>query len=107
MKRLFCIMLSIILLTPLGLLLPEVFKAGGAWGEWDVDEIKEMIGYIPEGLHKLSNIWHSPIPDYELKGWNRYIAYIFSGVIGVAMVVIAVYIFGRLITKKGKKNVSP
>lgn len=40
----------LILLSPLGLLLPEHFKAGDAWGEWGAGTFKELVGYIPQGL---------------------------------------------------------
>jgi len=43
----------LVLISPLGLLLPERFKAGDAWGEWGTDGIKELVGYIPQGLEKL------------------------------------------------------
>ena len=42
-------------LSPLGLLLPEHFKAGSAWGEWGIDEIQRLAGYVPVGLEKLSS----------------------------------------------------
>ncbi len=31
----------LIVLSPLGLILPERFKAGDAWGEWGTDGVKE------------------------------------------------------------------
>jgi hypothetical protein len=34
MKRLWCGLLVLILISPLGLILPGVFKSGAAWGEW-------------------------------------------------------------------------
>ncbi|MDD5354906.1 MAG: cobalamin biosynthesis protein, partial [bacterium] len=50
----------LIVLSPLGLLLPEHFKAGNAWGEWGVDEMRKLVGYIPRGLAKLSGLWQAP-----------------------------------------------
>jgi len=61
----------LIALSPLGLLLPEHFKAGSAWGEWGTDEMQELVGYIPKGLERLSSIWSAPIPDYAFKGWEE------------------------------------
>lgn len=98
----------LILLSPLGLLLPEYFRAGDAWGEWGTDTIKELIGYIPQGLEKLSGIWHAPLPDYAFRGWEEKglghlsFAYIMSAVAGIGAVVIAVFLIGRLLVKKGK-----
>lgn len=39
--------------SPLGLILPEYFKAGDAWGEWGTDTIKDLVGYTPVGLEKI------------------------------------------------------
>jgi hypothetical protein len=81
----------LIVLSPLGLLLPQHFKAGGAWGE----------------SPKLSGLWHAPIPDYTFKGWEEKglpllsFAYIISAAIGVLIVVLLVLIIGKILTKKG------
>lgn len=94
-----------VLLAPMGLILPEFFKAGGAWGEWGIDEIKDIAGYIPEGLRKLSGIWSAPFPDYTFSGWDKgirsYLSYIISGLLGVAVVVGAAYLI-TLILKRGR-----
>jgi len=96
----------LIALSPLGLLLPERFKAGAAWGEWGIDEIKELVGYIPSGLEKFSRLWSAPIPDYAFKGWEEKglgslsVAYIASAVIGILVTVAAVLLIGKLLSKK-------
>ncbi len=96
----------LILLTPLGLIIPEIFRAGGAWGEWGTDEIKHIVGYVPEGLKRLSEIWSAPFHDYAFSGWDKgirsYIAYIISGLIGVAIVIVATYLFAKVI-KRGER----
>jgi cobalt/nickel transport protein len=96
----------LILLTPVGLILPRLFHAGGAWGEWDAAEIREIAGYIPEGLKKLSGKWSAPVSDYAFSGWDEgiksYIAYILSGILGVAAVVAVAYILGKIL-KRGER----
>ena len=98
-----------ILLSPLGLILPEHFKAGDAWGEWGTDTIKELVGYIPQGLEKLSSLWSAPIPDYAFKGWegrglsHLSLAYIISTVLGIAVTVAIVLLIGKILVKKGDK----
>ncbi|MDD4907666.1 MAG: PDGLE domain-containing protein [Candidatus Omnitrophica bacterium] len=93
-------------LSPLGLLLPEHFKAGDAWGEWGADGIKELVGYIPKGLEKLSSLWSAPLPDYAFKGWEEQglaslsAAYIFSAVVGVIIVCVILLLIGKLLSKK-------
>ena len=96
----------LIVLSPLGLILPEHFKAGAAWGEWGADEVRELVGYIPNGLAKLSTLWNAPIPDYAFKGWEEKglphlsFAYIISAVVGVSVVCAAMWLIGKALTKK-------
>lgn len=96
----------LIILSPLGLILPELFKAGSAWGEWGTDEIKKLVGYIPHGLEKLSALWSAPIPDYAFKGSEEKglaclsFGYIGSALIGIALTVAVVLILGKLLSKK-------
>ena len=96
----------LILLSPLGLLLPEHFLAGSAWGEWGVEEIRKLAGYIPKGLEKLSGIWRAPMPDYAFKGWEEKglpslsFAYIISAILGIAIVVMIAIFIGKVLSKK-------
>ena len=96
----------LVVLSPLGLLLPERFKAGSAWGEWDRDAIYKLLGYIPKGLERLSSIWSAPIPDYAFKGWEGKpvivlsFAYILSAIIGILICVGMVLILGKFLSKK-------
>ncbi len=94
----------LIILAPLGLILPGLFKAGGAWGEWGADEIKEIAGYVPEGLKRISKLWSAPFQDYAFSGWDKgvksYAAYIISGIVGVAMVAAVSYVLGKILKKK-------
>lgn len=96
----------LIALSPLGLFLPEHFQAGDAWGEWGSETVKELAGYIPKGLEELSNIWNAPIPDYAFKGWEEKglpylsLAYIMSALIGIIAVALAVWLIGKMLSKK-------
>jgi hypothetical protein len=96
----------LIFLAPLGIFLPQYFKAGDAWGEWGVDSIQELVGYIPKGLAKLSNIWSAPMPDYAFKGWEEKglgslsFAYISSAIIGILVVACVVLLIGKFLSKK-------
>jgi len=96
----------LIVLSPLGLLLPAHFKAGSAWGEWGVDEIQKLVGYVPKGLGKLASLWSAPFPDYAFKGWKNKpiadlsLAYIFSAIIGILICVCVVFILGKFLSKK-------
>jgi hypothetical protein len=94
----------LVMLLPAGLILPELLKAGGAWGEWGVEEIEKIAGYVPHGLKKLSELWEAPIPDYAFLGWDKglksYIGYIFSGIIGAALVIGVSILIGKIFTGK-------
>jgi len=97
----------LIILSPLGLILPERLKASSAWGEWGAEEMLKLAGYVPKGFEKLSSSWNAPLPDYAFKGWEEKglphlsIAYIVSAVVGIAVTVAAVLLIGRMLTKKG------
>jgi len=99
-------MLILIVLSPLGLILPQYFKAGSAWGEWGVNEMKELVGYIPQGLKKLSNLWSAPMPDYTLKGLEEKsmgalsFGYIISAIVGVIICAGVGLILGKFLSKK-------
>lgn len=105
-KKLWLGVIALILLSPLGLLLPDHFKAGAAWGEWGAEEIRSMVGYIPQGLEKFSALWKAPLPDYVFKGWEEKglgalgIAYVFSALVGAAVTVGFVLLLGKVLAKK-------
>ena len=97
---------ALVVLSPLGLLLPEHFKAGSAWGEWGIEEIQNLVGYIPAGFKKLANLWSAPFPDYAFKGWEGKpwaflsFSYILSAVIGVVVCIGIVLLLGKFLSKK-------
>lgn len=90
----------LVLLTPLGLL-----AAGTAWGEWGSDEIANVVtngkalGYTPSGLKNGFNL-KILIPDYSISGIPEWTAYIFSAIIGVALVVIFFKVLSTFTKKK-------
>jgi len=96
----------LVVLSPLGLIIPAHFKAGGAWGEWSAGEIQKLAGYVPQGLKKLSSLWNAPMPDYTIKSWQGKglkqlsFAYIISAAVGVLVIIAVVFILGKLLAKK-------
>jgi len=98
----------LIIISPLGLILPERFKAGSAWGEWRADEMQKLVGYIPKGLAKLSSLWNAPLPDYAFKGREQSglshlsLAYIICAVLGIIIIVIVMLLIGKMSVKKPK-----
>lgn len=98
----------LVMLSPLGLLLPERFKAQAAWGEWGIEEVNNLVGYVPKGLKKISSLWNSPMPDYTFKGWEEKglpslsFAYIISAIVGILAVVAVVYLLAKFFIKDEK-----
>ena len=106
-KRLCIGLLIMALLTPLGILLPEKFKAEEAWGEWGTEKLEKVLGYVPEGLKKLADFWKAPIPDYNFGGEGasmtlQAISYIASGLLGIGVCAFVVFMVSRFMAKHGK-----
>lgn len=98
----------LIILTPLGLILPDYFKAGDAWGEWEADTIQKLVGYVPQGIEKLSVLWkkNALLPDYCFKGWDdqaiwpyQSFAYIIAAIVGIAVISSIVFFLGKYLAK--------
>jgi hypothetical protein len=93
------------LLTPAGILIPKLFHAGDAWGEWDTEQVKEKAGYEPQGMKKDAGLWEAPIPDYSIKKENKTvfstsINYILSAIAGIGIIIVLTW----LMLKFYKKN---
>ncbi len=94
--KLWILIAILAILTPIGLMVPEYFKAGAAWGEWGSDEIKKLVGYVPKGLERLSDIWAAAIPDYG----SSKISYIVSAILGIITIMGLTFLLGRFLGKK-------
>ena len=104
-KSFWIILVILIALVPLGLWLPSLFGAGGAWGEWASDEIKEIAGYVPEKLKVLSGLWNAPASDYAIRGTGQYAGYIISAVLGAGIIFGVSYLIGKsLLRGNGKRR---
>jgi cobalt/nickel transport protein len=105
-KRLWGGLILLILLSPLGLILPEIFRSGPAWGEWSLEELERMLGFLPEGLKKWTDFWSSPLPEYHLTLWEKKglfhsgLAYILSGFLGAGAVAGITLLLGKWMGKK-------
>jgi cobalt/nickel transport protein len=90
-KKLWIGIFVLIILTPLGLILPDYFKAGGAWGE-----------------NKLFSLWDAPLPDYSFKGWQdkamlyKCFAYVIAAIVGIAVISGIVFLLGRILAKNNE-----
>ena len=103
-KKLWIGIIILTLLSPVGIILPEKFNAGDAWGEWSVETIKEMLGFVPAKLEDNADIWKAPIPDYNLGDdessfLTQAFSYILSAVIGIAIIIFLTLGFRKIIIK--------
>lgn len=106
-KKILIVLLLLCLITPIGILLPMFFNAGDAWGEWSAQTLKELIGYVPQGLAKYSELWKAPLTDYTMNSIDKSVAhqsgfYIVSGILGATITFIVMLIIARIITRNEK-----
>ena len=106
-KKILVILLLLCLLTPIGILLPTFFNTGDAWGEWSAQTVKELVGYVPKGLAKYSDVWKAPLTDYSVKREDSSIVhrsgyYLVSGIIGATVTYIAMLLITGLIIRNGE-----
>jgi len=106
-KKILVILLLLCLLTPAGILLPVFFNTGDAWGEWSAQTVKDLVGYVPKGLAKYSDVWKAPLPDYKINKKDKSVVhksgyYIVSGIIGATLTCIVMLLISRLIIRSGE-----
>lgn len=106
-KKLWLGLIVMAFLSPLGIILPEKFGAEDAWGEWGLNTLERLLGYIPEGLKRTADIWVAPIPDYTFGGegalvTTKIFSYIVSGIIGIILASIIMKIISKLLFKDDK-----
>lgn len=86
--RLWVVFLLLLLLTPLGLI-----ATGSAWGEWDEETLRNLVGYLPVGILQFGDGVLKPfLPDYTLpgregRGWEV-VGYVLSAIIGAAITAL-------------------
>ena len=94
------------LVSPVGLYLPELFRAGAGWGEWSLEQVTRMVGYAPSGMEKLADIWKAPMLDYALPGQaesplaQRSVSYALSALLGIGLCGGAMYVLTRWLTNR-------
>ncbi len=104
-KKLWIGLVVMALLSPVGVVLPKLLNAEDAWGEWSAEKLKELIGFVPAGLAKLTDLWKSPMTDYNPAGDGASLGiqsvwYIASGLLGIFLVAGTVYLLARLLKRR-------
>jgi len=98
-------LIIIAILVPLGIVVPRLFNAGGAWGEWETQELEKLVGYLPAGLAKTAHLWRAPVPGYGLgpeatSTLAQSARYILSSLIGAGIAICVMYALSRILMKK-------
>jgi len=104
LKKLLAGLVILVVLAPLAFLLASRVPGGPAWGEWDRDEVKARVKYVPRGMERLGNLWKAPLPDYAAEGTagagGRSAWYLLSGALGAAVTGGAAWALTRRLTRK-------
>ncbi len=91
MKRVYYILLAFIIATPIGLYLTDA----PAWGEWDSEYYKEVLGFIPKSIKETTQV--APIPDYSLHSLGDVGSYYLSAIVGVCLIFGFFYILKKAV----------
>jgi cobalt/nickel transport system permease protein len=92
----------LIFITPVGLLAP-----GTAWGEWSAEELTHLgLGFIPQGMARLSGLWTAPLPGYGLPALrNATLGYVLSALVGSIIVILLAWLLTSLAAGRKKAAV--
>jgi hypothetical protein len=102
----------LIILSPLGIIIPAYFGAGGAWGEWSLEQIEKIAGFVPEGMKRMAGVWKAPMTNYAVPGQGQGpahsgIGYFFAAVIGIAVTASLVYLLAKILARKNGTSDRP
>lgn len=110
--KLWIALAALIVLSPLGLLIPAWLGGGTAWGEWSAEELRRLVGYLPRGMAQLADLWRAPLPDYALPGQENAslsalsASYIISALVGAAVVVGVTILVGKVLARRDRPDAS-
>jgi cobalt/nickel transport protein len=100
-RKLIIGLLILALLSPLGLILPSIFRSGEPFGESSLKQVEKGVGYTPEGMKKDEKIWKAPVKDYALgkedkPAWEKSIIYIGSGLLGIGIIALGTFWLNKI-----------
>jgi hypothetical protein len=106
-RKILIVLLSLCIITPVGILLPMFFNAGNAWGEWSAQTVKDLVGFVPQGLAKYTDIWKAPLSGYSINLNDTAVIhksgyYIVSGILGATITYLVMLLISRLILRNEK-----
>ena len=103
-KAVLAVFIGAIILSPLGLL-----TSGTAYGEWAPDEVKQLIGYVPQGMAKYADKWHALMPDYSLPKFgesfmSQSMGYVLSALVGILIISALILLSAKLTRRLERRN---
>lgn len=101
-KRYMWFLAGMVLLSPLGML-----AGGTAWGEWGGEEVQAVLGYVPQGMNKVSGLWSAWLPDYSLEAFGTGTAgsiagYLLSALVGSLLSYYIVLLLVKPLAQQAK-----
>ncbi|MBU3098061.1 MULTISPECIES: cobalt transporter CbiM [Clostridium] len=104
LKKYWYVLITLIIFAPLGLL-----ANGTAFGEWSSDDLKLKLGFIPEGMAKLSDKWNFMLPDYSVPGFGdnlfkSSLGYIICAIVALIIILAITGIISFLQKRKNATN---
>lgn len=101
-KSYWYVLVAMMVLSPLGILAKDT-----AWGEWAADELKETLGYVPQGIEQASESWNAIFPDYSIPFLGEWLfaeqgGYLLSAIIGSVVVYSVTLILVKMLGNSRK-----
>jgi len=98
-RRLWILMVVLVVLVPLGLLAP-----GSAFAEWSASDLETIFGMTPPaGLKSLEGLYNAPFSGYSVPGATTFtqlsLVYILAAAIGVSVLGFGLFAFYRVKSK--------
>lgn len=106
-KKLCIGLILMALLSPLGIILPGQFNGGTAWGEWGIEALEKLLGYVPRGLKRYADLWKAPMAGYHLGSEHtstalQLLSYVACGILGTLVVALLVYGISKFLARHEK-----
>ncbi len=80
-KKAWISLIILAILSPLGLI-----AVGEAWGEWDSETMKRIVGFVPEGMTRIRDYSIAIFRDYTVPGLDEGTPKVVLGTIVSALV---------------------
>jgi hypothetical protein len=102
-KMVLLVFIAAVVLCPLGLL-----ASGTAYGEWGIDEVKQLLGYVPSGMAHYADKWHAVMPDYSLPKlgesiFSQSMGYMISAIVGIIVISSLIILSSKIVKRSVDK----